>query len=797
MRFTQIYTRLAFLFLVVFISAGAVRAQDVAKLVDDYTNRLPPERAHIHLDKHQYAPGETIWFKAYLMTEIVPAIASKTFYIDWIDDKGNLLKHTISPLANAMTNGQFEIPDDYKGRLINVRAYTRWMLNFDTAFLYNKIIPILNRDSLSALQKIVIKPMLEFFPEGGNLIAGIPNKVAFKSTDQWGRPLSIKGVVTGDDGKVVDSLRTLHDGMGFLMITPRKGTSYKAKWHEGKNAEQTTAFPSPLADGLTIQVVVEPDKRGFTLKGTAGFAATSDSVHIVGTMFQHVVFNLNRAMQANETISATIPTKDLPYGVLTITVFDKKWQPVAERITYINNQDAYIFPTEMDVQHWGLSYRARDEVKIKIPENVEASLSISVTDLALGADSSQNILSDLMLSGEIKGKVNNPAYYFAQNTPERQQKLDLVMLTNGWRRFNWKEALAGNQPKISYPRDKDYISLSGKVIGVLPSMIGPKSTVMMMTKSKDKQDIYVAPIQKDGTFTEPAAVLFDTTHVYYQIQDKTMEAASVQFMADRLRVPPYGKPKTTLFPDTTGMAHHLQLAEELNALLSRNKYKELEAVTVTSKTKSPVQVLDEKYTSGMFSGGHGTQLDVLHDPFAASAMDIFSYLQGKVAGLQISGSGANASLSWRGGAPALYLDEVPTDVSMLSGINVNDVAYIKTMPPPFLGGFNGANGAVAIYTRRGGDAPREPSKGLSGSKIEGYTLIKEFYSPKYLTTAVPPGADRDLRTTIYWNPAVHIAPGQKEVILTFYNNDVTDAFRVVIEGMSSDGRLTHLETTME
>ena len=114
-----------------------------------------------------------------------------------------------------------------------------------------------------------------------------------------------------------------------------------------------------------------------------------------------------------------------------------------------------------------------------------------------------------------------------------------------------------------------------------------------------------------------------------------------------------------------------------------------------------------------------------------------------------------------------------------------------------MGGFNGANGAIAIYTRRGDDIRMESGKGLPGSKVEGYTVIREFYSPKYYSRDVAPGADRDVRTTIYWNPNVLIDPKKKEVVLSFYNNDVTDAFRVIIEGMTSDGRLIHYMTTME
>jgi hypothetical protein len=244
-----------------------------------------------------------------------------------------------------------------------------------------------------------------------------------------------------------------------------------------------------------------------------------------------------------------------------------------------------------------------------------------------------------------------------------------------------------------------------------------------------------------------------------------------------------------------GMNRQMALVKEANDLAERMKIKTLENVTVTSRTKSPIQILDEKYASPLFSGD-GYQFDLVNDQFASSALNIFTYLQGKVAGLQVNTASNPPSLQWRGGAPQLYLDEVPADPSFISSVSVNDVAYIKVFRPPFMGGFNGANGAIAVYTRRGNDTKPTESKGLNNNKVFGYTLIKEFYSPNY-SSFKQSNEQRDLRTTLYWNPGVTLSPQNRQVVLTFYNNDVSNAFRVVIEGMTSDGRLAHIEQVME
>jgi hypothetical protein len=782
-------------FVAIIFFGSTLCAQDISGEIEKYASKFIPERAFIHYDKSSYAPGETVWFKVYLMNELTPAMDSKSFYIDWIDDKGNLLQHTASPLVNGVTNGQYDIPVTYKGKYISARGYTSWMLNFDSAFLYTKTIPVFNKDSMQIPQKFVIKPTLEFFSEGGDAVCSIINKIAYKATDQWGRPVKIKGVIM-EGGKVIDTLRTLHDGMGYLLLNPKPDIAYSAKWKDEKNVDYTTPLPLAKKEGLSLQVVVATDRRNFVLNFSQGFSSSIDSVYIVGTMYQHPLFQI--AKSTRETATGTIPIKDLPYGVMTITVFDKSWKPLAERITYINNNAGFTFRPEMEVTYWGLTQRARNNIKIKVPEAFVSSLSISVTDIGIDRDSSNNIISSLMLTSELKGKVFNPAYYFLSNSEKVQQHLDLVMLTNGWRRFKWESVLSGNLPKINYPRDSVYMSLSGNLVGVTAGEISAGSTIMVMMKQKKSEGkFFLLPIMKNGSFNDPSSIIFDTAQIYYQIQDKGLKGSMVQFMPYKLRIPQVGKGWTNrILPDTSGSFRHWQMAEEANKILEKLNYKTLENVTVLAKAKPPVQLLDEKYVSGLFSGD-GIQLDLVHDQFAKGAIDIFSYLQGKVAGLQITGTGSNVSMQWRGGSPQLYLDEMPTDINFVSSVNINDVAYVKIFRPPFMGGFNGANGAIAIYTRRGDDAKASPGKGLPGSKIVGYSEIREFYSPKYYSTTVTPEMERDVRTTLYWNPNISIGPAKKEVTISFNNNDVSKAFRIVIEGMTEDGKLAHFEDTME
>ncbi len=781
------------------ITALSASAQRIDSTIAIYAERYGQEKAYLHYDKASYAPGETIWFKAYLMTGILPADESKTFYVDWTDGQGRLLSHGAFPIVDASTNGQFEVPADYVGDFIHVKAYTKWMLNFDSAFLYNKDIRILSKKpSPQSVAKTVIVPALQLFPEGGDLIAEVSNKIAFKANDQWGRPVKIKGVVTDSKGQRVDSLRTLHDGMGFFYIRPARGETYTARWKDEKGKDYTTTLPVVKANGISMQLSLADDKRTIIANASAAYGASLQTIHLVGTMNQNLAFNVSKDISSGST-RIIVPTQGLPTGILTVTIFDNQWAPLAERITFINNNE-YRFEPEINVDHWGLSPRARNKIDIILPDSLPANLSVSVTDVNIDADSSDNIFSHLLLTSDIKGQVYRPAYYFSANTELIRQHLDLVMLTHGWRRFKWEDVIKGKLPAISYPKDTAYLSLSGKIYGASSTQLRDAGDIILLVKpSKGESQTMLLPVDKDGVFSDPNLVLFDSLRVYYQLSKKKgLGDASVRFMENRL--PPLSSSKAAngLFNshwDTTGFARHWSLADETTKAIQLYEGKTLDNIVIKSKAKSKLEVMDEKYTSALFRGD-AVQFDLTDDMSAQAAMSVFNYLQGRVAGLQINTSGGTPTLTWRGGSPSLYIDEMQTNTDVVSSMPMSDIAYIKVFRPPFTGGFGGSGGAIAIYTRRGDDIKSEPGKGLANNIAVGYSGLREFYSPNY-DTFKKENEKKDLRTTLYWNPQARTDVRSNKISLTFYNNDISESFRVVIEGMSPDGRLAHLEQIME
>jgi hypothetical protein len=229
---------------------------------------------------------------------------------------------------------------------------------------------------------------------------------------------------------------------------------------------------------------------------------------------------------------------------------------------------------------------------------------------------------------------------------------------------------------------------------------------------------------------------------------------------------------------------------------SFNKVKTLETVIVKTKEKSAKDLAEKEFTSGFFSGGDSYSFTTEDDPSANAGQTVLSYLQGKVAGLNISTSG-EGSLTWRGSETSVFLNENVTDLEQIQSIPMTDVAYIKVFRPPFFGAsFGGAGGAVAVYLKKGASRSNNAGAGMESVKLFGYSLLKEFYNPDY-ENDIPNKNKEDLRTTLYWNPFIIMDKNKRRVTLPFFNNDQTKKFRVVIEGINEFGQLTSEEKIIE
>lgn len=742
-----------------------------------YADHYPEEKLYLHFDRTAYNRGETIWFKAYLLSGFAPSTLSRNLYVDWYDAAGRLLRHDVAPIYEASARGQFDIPAAYPGAAVRVRAYTQWMLNFDTAFLYDKTIPVAGAATARAA---AAAPSLTFFPEGGRLVRGLASKVAFKACDAHGIPVTISGVVQGSDGSLVDSLTPEHDGMGSFFIQPAAGINYTATWTDGSGRSWKSLLPEIAPGGVTLQVQPRAGRSTVIVRRTA-----PGVFNLVVHMNHTPVFAARLTLQDKTEAALQVPTGDLPTGVIQFTLFDADWKPLAERVAFVNNRQ-HLFDAKMDVVSRSRDKRGKNEIEITVPDSVFTNLSVSVTDggLAVG---DETIVSRLLLSDDLRGAVYHPSYYF---TPEGAKQIDLVMLTHGWRRFDW----ASPFPAIRYPRDTSMLTIDGHITGSVRSLpAGGQVMLVLQAKDSSRQRIML-PVGADGRFAQKGVMFYDTVKAFYKFAGGSRYSAELSTGL----LPAQGPvaPVNTGKEDTTHLGF-FATAEAARA--QKQKTIELQQITINGNRKRPVDAMDQEYATGPFKRDAGYQFDVKDDPLAQHSVDIFFYLKQVVPGLEVQYKDAYPILRWRQTTPTLYVDEVAQRADYVQDIPVSDIAYVKVFHPPFMIGpiANARAGAIAIYTRKGKDIQPELVKGLPYGLLEGYAAERQFYSPDYSVEPTDQSAFLpDIRPTLYWNPYVFLDGGNPSARLTFYNDDVNGSLRVVVEGMNAQGKLVHIDKTI-
>jgi len=802
----------AFLFSLFVMIVVRSTAQQPDSMLHVYRTEYQQEKLHLHFDKQVYSKGETIWFKAYLRAGETPSDYSRNFYVDWYDHKGKLIKHTIHPVFESSARGQFEVPAKYEGRAIYLKAYTRWMMNFDSSFIYNTRLQVAQDDA--APKPAVKQPevSLRFFPEGGDLIKGISATVAFKAVDQSGMPVAVKGAILNNKNELIDSIVSVHNGMGSFLLEPQANETYSCAWVDEFGITHNTPLPVAKSNGVVLESRLTGNKTIFIVKRSAAVSDNFKLLHIVATINQQMVYNASINLSAKLRAGGEIPTANLQTGILQLTVFDDHWIPVAERIVYVNNNNYQFFP-DVYADTKRFTNRSKNTFSIHVPDSVSSNMSVSVTDASFPSDSSSGIIAQLLLSSDLKGYIHQPSYYFSSDNETVRQRLDLLMLTHGWRRIRWEDIVAEKPLQLKYPIDSDYLQIKGKLIMEKNNPIKPNQQLTLIMQSKDStKQYFMTPIAADGSFNQRGLIFFDTVKVYYQINaDKKLSdrlSANIQSGIPLMDIPASLKPIDYTRPDTSGLrAGNLFYTSAATVRSRFDTTVTLKDVVVHSKAKSNVEVLDEKYTTGIFSNRNDYAFDIMNDERAKASINIFYYLQNLIPGLTMSipMMGANGAedansdnvpgLNWREGTPDIFINEMPADALSAMNLSMTDVAYVKVFKPPFMASTgNGASGAIAIYTRKPADRSTDRIKGMNSATLNGYTAYKEFYHPDY---TYPVAKKPDTRSTLYWNPYVLTDKKNNTIKINFFNNDLTRKFRIIVEGVNAAGKLARVEKIIE
>lgn len=770
-----------------------VAAQQPEALLEKWSASHPIEKVYLHMDRDNYVAGETAWFKAYLSSEWQPDTISTTLYVELLNERSAVISRKTLPVFLGAANGDIELGDSLSTGMYTIRAYTATMMNQDPGFVYKRGLFIYGKRQKAPAAETQQTLQMNFFPEGGNMVEGVNNNIAFKATNNSGLPVNVNGVIKNSKGEKVTEFTSWHDGMGMFELTPLPGEKYQA---EIANAGITINFPASVTKGIALMVIPHPDGYFFELQQPVNDPVFT-AAYMVGQMQHHVVFR-QQFNAPKASMQGVINTQHLNSGILQVTFFNKEGMPLAERLCFVNNKE-YVQPVELKADTLNLSARGRNHFIISLKDTVRGNISVSVSDAdyLMSNVSSENIYTGLLLTSDLKGYVHDPAYYFSGDDDSVKTALDLVMMTNGWRRFKWTEL---NKIPANGFKDNAYITLSGKAtLQGTRKPFDDKQLMLMISGVNKKRSTHLIQTDSDGRFKLDSLVFFDKNRLFFSdVRGKKSQYIDVTMSADSL-YRGFSLPAIAPLPNSFAVSSYQTKWQMDYEAIQKANGQMLEGITLKVQKKTSMEQLDDTYTSGAFSGNAEKAIDLVNSDEANPYQNIFDYLQSRVNGLQISSDGADYSVYYRqptsavssmGNIPmTLYLDEIQTDASFISSIPANQIALVKVFSSFVAATSNGAGGVLAIYTKKGTDFSGSGSLFNTGN-YNGYSIVKEFYAPNY---KVNKEEKPDNRITLDWQPAVFINSIDPRIGFSFYNNDRTKSFKITIEGMTLSGKLVHLE----
>lgn len=633
---------------------------------------------------------------------------------------------------------------------------------------------------------------LQFMPEGGNLVANLPTVLAFKAINEKGKPVDVKGFIVDDKGKKVADFASYHGGMGVLPFTPGKDRRYTA--YVGS---QTYTIPPATENGMILNLVRTHGQLYASINTTA-----ADDITLTAAMREHVYYTTTATLHRGAQL-IRIDTADFPTGIVVFTLRNSSRLKVAERVIFMNKRSGLQVKISTDKT----SYQPREKVQMTITTKnadgrpIPANLSLSVIDdklWTMADDKQDHILSWLLMSSELKGKVEEPQFYFKHDEPKADSALDMLMLTQGYRYFAFTEAVnAGN--KLMFTPDKVNI-LSGNITDKKGNPLKTKVYLFNVKRKLGVEQMTSSSGQFFFTDVDPGA---DYCLV---AEEAGKDSAVINILQNGIG---YNRQEAGLFkPLKTGLKEVIATYPSMviNDTRWSDKPSNLSEVVVTGYGET-----SKRYSTGSVS------VITQNTYFPPDAKNALLTLQGKVSGIVISQASGNpaqgVTVQIRGTnslanveGPLYIVDGVPVQSNVLNLIHPSEILYIsvlKDADATAIYGSRAAGGAIIITTQR---ADYGGKLWFSLNKTRTYTIRKlttpaddklfsqvpVFYAPKYLTTET--AIKNDFRETIYWNPTIQTNRyGQASV--EFYNSDANTTFRAISEGIGYNGAIGRAEYT--
>ena len=638
----------------------------------------------------------------------------------------------------------------------------------------------------------------QFFPEGGYLINGIRSRVAFKAIKPDGLGIDSKGTIVDNTGKVVADFTSQHLGMGVFALTPENDKTYKANFTFADGSQLSFDLPNVRAEGINLSVN-NSIKDSINVKITANdgfFQKNQNKTFYVMAQSGGLVCYAAQTVLKNTTYTAAVPKSKFPTGILQVTVFSSKGTPLSERLIFVQNNDQLNLTMKTDQSAYSRRQKTRILVSAKNKSMpAEGNFSVAVINESVVPyedDEAPNILSHLLLTSDLRGFIEKPGYYFNHTDEKCVADLDLLLLTQGYRRFSYKNILADKNPPVNFLPEQG-IAISG----ILRNNTGlPIARGNIRLFIPDKAYSTQTVTDANGVFKFSNVLISDTSRVKISARDNA-NSSSLMLSIDPLVGPPsslYINPAGEITNIDSTLRPFLQ-----NSKRQFNVPRALEGVVIKAKPyiKKPDHT-DYSSLSGLsILADHTIPGDRFKD------CNFFSEcLLSAGFGLTFDNNNFYLTRAYNSGKRipvAYYVNGMSVDYSYLLNIDPKMVETVEIFNTDGLSSINrttGTDGVVSIITKKVPKGEKISKDELlamlpKNNEIEfipgGYSTARTFYSPKYENQSGNT-VGSDYRSTIYWNPVIVIDKAGN-ASFEFFNSDGTGTYKAVIEGIDKDGNI--------
>ena len=799
----------------------------------------PTEKVYLHLDKSFYTSGEDIWFKVYLVDGNThqPKTLSKIVHVDLIDPDNKIVDtRTIKIDRGGGGAGEFYLPFKLHTGSYFIRAYTNYMRNFDDQYFFRKKIHV---QSFSASEAVLEKisndrmngqPDLQFFPESGNLVNGIPGRIGIKVLGSNGKGVDVSGRIIDENGNEIQKFTTTKFGLGRFNFITEKNKKYRAHI---KYADQDFYYdlPKPLDEGITMQVEDLTDHYQIIVQSS--LAEGVNNLVLLGQQKGKIIGRAGiTGPEKGSTIN--IPKSIFKQGIVQFTLIDKNKKAWCERLVFA---DVEKDQPQVNLTFSKERYQKRELVELEfsldksIQNTSQVNISVAITDMQVvdQDDFGSNIKSYLLLTSELRGEIENPSYYFMIDDLKRKELLDILMMTQGWRGFI-NDKLPDNQ-KTHFDVEKG-IHLSGYVKS-FSDHNNISSKVMLLLKNKGHSFSDTIQTTDQGYFTMGPYNIIDSTTFTIQILNFTNKKGKKHkekkmdyyidfdtFISPKIKM----KLKSTSIIKFNENYKNLYLERSKDSQLegihqNDNDFVQLNEITLSPISRKKMDSYDiKKKKMGIIHSEASHTVSPKQLKYAAQG-SLMDFLKSRIPGLIVQGN----EILLRGRStiliekkqfrepekPLFVLDNMITDFESIKYLQVEEIDFVEVLKGSRAAIYGGIanNGVIAIYTKFATETDRistieEADRSDIHEQNEilqfvhpGYYKAREFYEPIYKLEKSD-SYKPDYRTTIYWSPNIKFnAQGKAKIV--FHTADIPTTYRVDVQGITVEGTPVISEALMD